>query len=175
MWIIFKVFCIEFATTLSLFYVSFFWPQGMWDLSFLIRDWTCTPCMGRWSLNHWTTRKSPAYCLCGMWEHNHTIYLHLSYYTQLLSYCTGRTACSWHRLHGLQNLKYLLSGSSWKKSADLYSWLCFPGGSVVKKTPANAWATEDKGSILGLGIFPGGGNSNSLQYFCLGNAMDRGA
>ena len=62
MWIIFKVFFIESATTLPLFYVSFFWPWGMWDLSFLTRDWTCTPCMGRRSLNHW---KSPASCLCG--------------------------------------------------------------------------------------------------------------
>ena len=74
MWIIFKVFCIEFATTLSLFYVSFFWPWGMWDLSFLIRDWICTPCMGRWSLHHWTTREVPS--LLSLWEHNHTIYLH---------------------------------------------------------------------------------------------------
>ena len=23
-----------------------FWPQGMWDLSSLIRDWTCAPCSG---------------------------------------------------------------------------------------------------------------------------------
>ena len=27
----------------------------MWDLSSLSRDWTCTPCIGRQSLNHWTT------------------------------------------------------------------------------------------------------------------------
>ena len=29
----------------------------MWDLSFLIRDWTCTPCIGKWNLNHWTSRE----------------------------------------------------------------------------------------------------------------------
>ena len=34
-----------------------FWLQGMWDLSSLIRDQTCTPCIERWSLNHWTTRE----------------------------------------------------------------------------------------------------------------------
>ena len=28
-------------------------------LSSLTRDWTCTPCMGRWSLNHWATREAP--------------------------------------------------------------------------------------------------------------------
>ena len=53
-WIIFKAF-IEFATILFWFYVLAFWPQGMWDLSCLTRDWTHTPCMGRRSLNHWTT------------------------------------------------------------------------------------------------------------------------
>ena len=31
------------------------------------------------------------------------------------------------------------------------------------------------GSIPGLGRSPGGGNSNPLQYFCLGNPMGRGA
>ena len=34
---IFKVF-IEFVTILLLFYVLVFWPQDMWDLSFLTRD-----------------------------------------------------------------------------------------------------------------------------------------
>ena len=29
---------------------------GTWDLSFPIRDWTHVPCIGRWILNHWTTR-----------------------------------------------------------------------------------------------------------------------
>ena len=30
------------------------------------------------------------------------------------------------------------------------------------------------GSIPGLGRSPGVGNSNPLQYYCLGNPMDRG-
>ena len=33
----------------------------------------------------------------------------------------------------------------------------------------------DLGSILGSGRSPGEGNGNPLQYFCLGNPMDRGA
>ena len=37
----------------------FFWPRGMWDLSSPNRDWTRTPCIGRWSLNHWTAREVP--------------------------------------------------------------------------------------------------------------------
>ena len=40
-------------------------------------------------------------------------------------------------------------------------WHCFPGGSVVKDTPANA---GDTGSIPGSGRSPGVGNGNPLQY-----------
>ena len=47
-----------------------------------------------------------------------------------------------------------------------------PGGSVVKKPPANA---GDSGSIPGSERSPGKGNGNLLQYSCLGNPMDRGA
>ena len=61
MWAIFRVF-IEFVTMLLPFYVLVFWLQGMWDLSFLTRDWTHTPCVRRWSLNCWTTRELPHAC-----------------------------------------------------------------------------------------------------------------
>ena len=57
-WTIFKVF-IEFVTILLLFYVLVFWPQGMWDLSSLTRNWTRTPFIGRRSLNHWSAREVP--------------------------------------------------------------------------------------------------------------------
>ena len=38
-----------------------FWAalQGMWDLISLTRDGNHIPSSGRWSLNHWTTRKVP--------------------------------------------------------------------------------------------------------------------
>ena len=54
-------FCIHiFKSSLTLlqyclFYVLVFW--GMWDHSCLTNNWTCTACIGRQSLNHWTTRK----------------------------------------------------------------------------------------------------------------------
>ena len=32
---------------------------GVWDLSSLTRDQTHIPCIGRWTLNHWTTRLVP--------------------------------------------------------------------------------------------------------------------
>ena len=46
---------------------------------------------------------------------------------------------------------------------------------VLKNPPANAGNKRDKGSILGSGRSPGGGNGNPLQYSCLENPMDRGA
>ena len=51
-----KVF-IEFVTTSHLFYGVIFCLFG--GLSFLTRDGTDTPCIGRRSLNHWTTREVP--------------------------------------------------------------------------------------------------------------------
>ena len=51
----------------------------------------------------------------------------------------------------------------------------FPGDSVVKNLPASTGNAGDVGSIPELGRCPRGGNSNPLQYSCLGNSMDRGA
>ena len=48
----------------------------------------------------------------------------------------------------------------------------FPGGSVVKNMLSSA---RDAGSIPGSGRSPGEGNGNPLQYFCMGNPMDRGS
>ena len=46
---------------------------------------------------------------------------------------------------------------------------------MVKNLPANAGDIRDVGSIPGSRRSPGVGNGNPLQYFCLGNPMDRGA
>ena len=48
----------------------------------------------------------------------------------------------------------------------------FPGDSAVKEYACNA---GDAGSIPGSGRSPGEGSDNPLQYFCLGNLMNRGA
>ena len=50
--------------------------------------------------------------------------------------------------------------------------LGFPDVSVVKNLLANA---GDMPSVPGSGRSRGEGNSNLLQYSCLGNPMDRGA
>ena len=52
--------------------------------------------------------------------------------------------------------------------------LGFPGGSVVKNPPATAEDAGDLSLIPGSVRSPGEGNSNLLQYSCLGNPMDRG-
>ena len=51
-------------------------------------------------------------------------------------------------------------------------YLYFPNGSVVKNPPANA---GDMDSVSGWEDSPGEGNGNPVQYFCLGDPMDRGA
>ena len=50
--------------------------------------------------------------------------------------------------------------------------LGFPGSSVVKNLPTNAGNTA---SVSGSTRSPGEGNGNPLQFYCLGNHMDRGA
>ena len=47
----------------------------------------------------------------------------------------------------------------------------FPGGSEVEVSASNA---GDPDSIHESGRSPGEGNGNPLQYFYLGNPMDRG-
>ena len=51
----------------------------------------------------------------------------------------------------------------------------FPGDSVVKNLPTNAWDTGDMSLIPWSGRSFGEGNGNPLQYSCLGNPMDRGS
>ena len=46
---------------------------------------------------------------------------------------------------------------------------------MVKNPPANTGDAGNMGLIPGLGRFPERGNSNSLQYSCLENPVDRGA
>ena len=66
--------------------------------------------------------------------------------------------CSWSRFILLKDLAVI--------------YVSFPGGSVVKNSPANV---GDMGLIPWSGRFPGEGNDNPLQYSCLGNPMVRGA
>ena len=62
-----------------------------------------------------------------------------------------------------------------RKSGKIMEYKGFPGATEVKNPPADAADVGEEGPILGLGRSPGGGNSNLLQYSCLGNPTDRGA
>ena len=64
-------------------------------------------------------------------------------------------------------LTYFWSKLKWRE--------VFPGGSVVKNSPANAEDIRFANSIPGWRRSPGGGRGNPLQYSCLENVMDRGA
>ena len=46
---------------------------------------------------------------------------------------------------------------------------------MIKNLLANGGGRGDTGSIPGSGRSAGEGNDNPLQYFCLGNPMNRGA
>ena len=48
-------------------------------------------------------------------------------------------------------------------------------GLVVENPPASAGGVREAGSIPGLGRSPGEGHSNSLQYSCQENHVERGA
>jgi len=49
-----------------------------------------------------------------------------------------------------------------------------PDGSAGKESDCSGRDTGDMGLILGLERSPGEGNGYPLQYFCLGNIMNRG-
>ena len=51
----------------------------------------------------------------------------------------------------------------------------FPGGTVVKNSPASAGIIRDVGLIPESGKPPEEGNDKPLQYSCLENSIDKGA
>ena len=67
----------------------------------------------------------------------------------------------------------MLANKRYSKERNMFSgasWVAL----VIKNLPANRGDTRDGGSIPGSGRFSGEGNGNPLQYYCLGNLMDRG-
>ena len=67
----------------------------------------------------------------------------------------------------------------WEKRISIFCmWISvclgLPRCTVVKNLPANDGGATDSGSIPGSGKSPRGGNGNPLQYFFLGNPVDRG-
>ena len=84
-----------------------FWLGGMWDLNSLTRDWTHTPCIGRWSLNHW--RKLDGDVSCVTW----------------LGYNTSYSIKHWFRCYCEGIWMWLISTMSWfsKQETVLITWV----------------------------------------------------
>ena len=87
----------------------------------------------------------------------------------------GNLACcsSW----GCKELNATGQHTTWYTTCDVYQDsynLGFPGGSVIKNSPASAGDARDLGSIPGSRRSSGVGNDNPLLYSCLENLMDRG-
>ena len=103
---------------------------------------------------------------------------------QALSILTGRNINWYHSMEGklatvfkIMNA-YILWPSNFTPGNLSYrhtSTWGFPGGKVVKNSPANAGDARDIGLIPGSERFAGGRNGNSGQDSCLGNSIDRGA
>ena len=95
-----------------------------------------------------------------------------------LAHCRGQPL-NW-RCHNFWFPTNLTSQLTWSDDSSCVvsqdNSLIIPWASLVaqavKNLPANA---EDAGLIPRSGRSPGEGNGNPLQYFCLGNSMDRGA
>ena len=88
------------------------------------------------------------------------------------------TVCFWFMRHySAKSFKSRGLLGQWNYSVWYYNgrYRGFPGGSAVKKPPANSGDTGDLGSIPGSGRYPGGGHGNPLQYSCLENPRDSGA
>ena len=98
--------------------------------------------------------------------------MHLPYsttiYTEILIGCGSLRG--WEKWNLPRNLSEIFPLVLLPVSVFFFIHPCFPDNSVGKESACNA---GDPGLIPGLGISPGEGNGNRLQYSCLENPMDR--
>ena len=107
------------------------------------------------------------------------LHFHFSFHALEKKMATHSSVLAW-RIPGTEEPGGLPSvgshrvGHNWSDlaAAAAHYLVGYPGGAVIKNLSANA---EDNGLSLGPGRYPGEGNSNPLQYSCLGNPVDRGA
>ena len=137
----------------------------MWGLSSPAQDWTCVPCIGRWTLNHWTTKVVPRYD----WLVVKTFFFNsclIFLFDMLFLSHSGKWGILLHLTW--ESLLFYLKLSGPKPEHGLPRWLS------GKVTACDAGDARDLDFIPGWGRSPGERNGNPLQYSCLGN-MDRGA
>ena len=129
------------------------------------------------------------WCLCPKWVDKLICKLGYSssfsgHWIKLVLLQSKHWFCHWLCEYDWEKILWLRKGVSaqaqprtpmWVKSTNsiivlVVTWV-FPGGSVVKKLPANA---GDEDLLPRSGRFPGERNGNPLQYFFLGSPMNRG-
>ena len=91
-----NIFCFLFLQLpLGLHYSAKAWlPSGMWDLSSLIMDRACVSCIGRWILNHSTTRDVPVFSLF-FFSYTHTLDLNQQHcLPKILGHVMATCCCS---------------------------------------------------------------------------------
>ena len=143
-----------------------FWLQGMRHLSSPTRDWTCTPCIGRWNLNHWRQGKP--------------LFIHLTLSSLVknpLDLClihpVAMGSDDWiitfrQSTLTFEQIRHRNKKLSFECHKD-FSVISFPCGSAGKESACNA---RDLGSITGLGRSPGEGKGYPLQDSGLENSID---
>ena len=76
-----SIFLNIFIESVTILLVLYFGFLAMRDVGFYIppiRDWTSSPCIGRWSLNHYTAREVPLYWpLQGLCDFPYFWWIHL--------------------------------------------------------------------------------------------------
>ena len=104
--------------------------------------------------------------------HFHALEKEMATHSSVLAWrIPGDGGAWWAAIYGVaQSRKWMKWLSSSSSSSSRILTLGFPGGSVVKNLPVNA---GDTSLIPGLGRCPREGSSHPLQYFCLGNPMNR--
>ena len=132
------------------YFLATFW--GIWDISSLIRDWTCAPAREAWGLNHWTTKEVPGLCLriamtsLSWLDGGALVWLPIPLQGQQLS-DQHRSSRGWNTLQP-QKAKRVWSFCSWcgerspfLKGAFLDSWSMMPTQWWLGKL----WVTGDLG------------------------------
>ena len=151
---------VRFGLLLLLLLLLFFQLRGMWDVSSLTMNWTHTPCIGRQSLNSWTSREVP-YFLKNLFSQCPRCLLMYSVQVSSLKPHAWRCALA----------------KEWPPAT---SWLCsFDGTSTFRRSHQRLWWSreasyplppthpQDSGRSEDSGN-PGRGvtNERSLKTFC---------
>ena len=121
------------------------WPHGLQHARLPCPSWSPGVCSNSCALSQWCC-------------------LPISSSVALFSFCLQSFPAS-----GSSSVHYITI------QKQIWYWHNLRMALVVKNLPENAGYIRDAGSATGSERFPGEGHSNSLQYSCLENPMDRGA